>query len=87
MRVTILPLIVDHTDQGLYGQGVYCGLSPASEVFLIFTTQLYQYMSVFLVFVLITEEPEVVLPKYPQTAILHAAHIRRVVNSAFMDLL
>ena len=28
-------------------QGVYCGLSTASEVFLIFTTQLYQYFSVF----------------------------------------
>ena len=27
--------------------GVYCGLSTASEVFLIFTTQLYQYFSVF----------------------------------------
>ena len=29
------------------GQGVYCGLSTASEVFLIFTTQLYQYFSGF----------------------------------------
>ena len=26
------------------GQGVYCGLSTASEVFLIFTTQLYQFL-------------------------------------------
>ena len=25
------------------GKGVYCGLSTVSEVFLIFTTQLYQY--------------------------------------------
>ena len=25
------------------GQGVYCGLSTTSEVFLIFTTQLYSY--------------------------------------------
>ena len=29
------------------GQRVYCGLSTASEVFLVFTTQLYQYFSVF----------------------------------------
>ena len=29
------------------GQGVYCGPSTASEVFLIFTTQLYQYLSGF----------------------------------------
>ena len=41
------------TDQGpkgrsqYNGQGVYCGLSTASEVILIFTTQLYQYLSVF----------------------------------------
>ena len=27
-------------------KGVYCGLSTASDVFLIFTTQLYQYFSV-----------------------------------------
>ena len=65
---------------GLYvGQGVYCGLSTASEVFLIFTTQLYQYFSLFLLFALFSDEPEVFLPKYSQTAILHAAHFRRVV--------
>ena len=29
------------------GHGVYFGPSTASEVFLIFTTQLYQYFSVF----------------------------------------
>ena len=39
-----------YTDQGLYGrsqydgQGECCGLSTASEVFLIFTTQLYQFI-------------------------------------------
>ena len=31
-------------------------------------------------FVLFGDEPEVCLPKYSQTAILHAAHFRRVVN-------
>ena len=44
------------------------------------TTQLYQYFSVFSLFVLLSDEPEVFLPKYFQTAILHAAHFRRVVN-------
>ena len=63
------------------GQRVYCGLSTASEVFLIFTTQLYQYFSVFLLFALFSYEPEVFLPEYSQTAILHAAHFRKVVNS------
>ena len=52
----------------------------ASEVFLIFTTQLYQYLSVFF-FYLFSDEPDVFLPKYSQTAILHAAHFRLVVNA------
>ena len=59
---------------------MYCGLGAASEVFLIFTTQLYQYFSVFSLFALFSDKPEVFLPEYSQTAILHAAHFRRVVN-------
>ena len=59
---------------------MYCGLSTASEVFHIFTTQIYQYFIVFLLFALFSDEPEVILPKYSQTAILHAAHFQRVVN-------
>ena len=31
-------------------------------------------------FALVSDKPEVFLPKYSQTAILHAAHYRRVVN-------
>ena len=83
MRASILPYYTDcgPMGRGQYnGQGVYCGLSIASEVFLIFTTQLYQKSSVFFPYALFTDEPEVFLPKYPQTAILHAAHFRRVVN-------
>ena len=60
---------------------VYCGLSTASEVFLIFTTQLYQYFSGFLLFALFSDKPEVFFPKYSQTAILHTSHFRRVVIS------
>ena len=43
-----------YTDQGpkcrgqYDGQGVYCGLRTASEVFLIFATQQYQLFSVYL---------------------------------------
>ena len=70
MRATILPQY--------NSQGAYCGLSTASEVFLIFTTHLNQYFSVFLLFALFSDEPEVFLPKYSQTAILYAAHFRRV---------
>ena len=39
-----------YTDQGpqvdnqYYGQGEYCGLSIVSEVFFIFTTQLYSWL-------------------------------------------
>ena len=49
-------------------------------MFLIFTTELYQYLSVVSLFVLISDEPEVFLPKYSQTVILHGAHFWRVVK-------
>ena len=82
MRATIIPHAIILTKaRGQYnGQGVCCGLSTAFEVFLIFTTQLYQYFSVFSVFPLFSDEPEVFLPKYSQIAILYAAHFRRLVN-------
>ena len=41
MRATILPKAIILEGRGPYsGQGVYYGLSTASEVFIIFTTQL-----------------------------------------------
>ena len=52
---------------------------PASEVFLISTSQLYHF-SVYFLFALFSDEPQLFLPEYSQPAILHAAHIRRVVN-------
>ena len=58
MRVIILPYTIVNTDQGPYdcgrynGQGVCCGLSTASEVFLIFTTQLYSCNYNAIVFIL-----------------------------------
>ena len=59
---------------------MYCGLSTASDVFHIFTTQLNQYISVFFLSALFSQKPEEFLRKYSQTAILHAAHFPRVVN-------
>ena len=50
-------------------------------MFLIFTTQLYQYFNVYFLFALFSDEPEVFLPKYSQTAIFHAAHFRKVVKA------
>ena len=58
--------------------GVYCGLSTASEVFLILLTSYTIFLCVFLSFALFSDEPEVSLPKYSQTAVLHASHFRRV---------
>ena len=58
--------------------GEYCGLSTAFEVFLIFSIQLF--FSVYFLFALCSDEPEVFLPDYSQPAILHAAHFRRVVK-------
>ena len=52
-------------------------------MFLILKTQLYQYLSEIFLFALVSDEPEVFLPKYSQTAILHAAHFWRVVNHCF----
>ena len=52
MRATILPKAViltkahEATVSIINSQGVYCGPSTSSEVFLIFTTQLYQYFIV-----------------------------------------
>ena len=50
MRATILPYYSYYTNRGPLGLGqynsqeVYCGLSSASKVFLIFSTLLYMFM-------------------------------------------
>ena len=79
MMATILPNKAHRAMVSIMAKGVYCGLSTSSEVFLIFTTQLYQYVTVFFLFAL-SDEPEVFLPEYSQTAILLAAHFWRVVK-------
>ena len=48
MRATILCYATDQSPMGLTqyeSQGVYCVLSTASEVFLIFTNQLYSLLT------------------------------------------
>ena len=71
MRAPMHPLAIILT-AALRGLGQYdhWGLNKASEVFLISTTQLYQYFSVYFLFAPFSEEPEVFLPKYSQTAML-----------------
>ena len=59
---------------------MFCGLSTASEMFLIFTTNYTNMLVVFFLFGLSSDKPEVFLPKYSLTAILHAAHFRRVLS-------
>ena len=75
MRTTILPLAISLAE--------YCGLRTASEVFLISTTQLYQY---FFSICTTYHKLEVFFPKYSQTAILHAAHFRRVVTMCICEI-
>ena len=78
MRATILPkaIILTKAHMG------YCGLNTASEVFLIFSTQLYSYLcnhntcTIFL----FTDEREVLQQKYSQPPILPSPHFPWVVN-------
>ena len=46
MRTTILPnaIILTKACRAMVSMMVYCGQSTASDVFLIFTTQLYSYL-------------------------------------------
>ena len=66
---------------------MYCGLSTASKVFLIFTTRLYQFCRVIFLFMLFSDKPEVFFPKYSQPAKLHAAHFQGVVKQDNITLL
>ena len=75
MRATVFPCGSGQYD----GQGVYCGLSAASEVSLIFTTLLHQFVSVFL-FALFSDEPEVSSLNTPTWQVFNAAHVRWIVK-------
>ena len=44
----------------------------------------YTIFSVYFLFVLLSDEPEVFHPEYYQPAILHTAHFRRVVNTCIL---
>ena len=92
MRVTILPhaIILIKAHRAVDGCGQYsdqeeyCGMRTDSEVFLIFTTQLYHFWVCIFLFALFNDQPEVFLSEYSLPAILHAAHFRRVVNITFL---
>ena len=66
MRATILPKAIILTKAH---RGVVSILAKrCTQVFLKFTTQLYQYFSVLVLFALFSDKTEVFLPKYSQIA-------------------
>ena len=64
-----------HTDQGMY-----CRLSTVSEVFLVFITQLYSYLSNYNAIFAYTGKREVLQQNYSQPPILPSHYFRWVVN-------
>ena len=82
MRDTILPKAIILTKgHGQYnGPGVYCGLSTASELFLLPNYSNILVFFFFYLFALVSDEPEIFIPEYSQTVILNAAHYQGVVN-------
>ena len=83
MKFKRTPIDAHSTKQSL-GLGQFCGLSTASEVFLNLYCRTIPIFFFFL-FALFSEEPEVFLPYYSQTAILHAAHFQMVVKLNITD--
>ena len=83
MRATILPEAIIMTrsySNGQYNnQGVYCGLSTATEVFLIFTTWLYQCSCNYDAIAYL-EQRGVLQQEYFHPTILPSPHFRWVVN-------
>ena len=83
MRATILPKAITLTKaHGQYnGLGVYYDLSTASEVFLIFTTQLYQYLCNYKAIFSYHDKREVLQQEYSQPQIFPSPHFRWVVKT------
>ena len=72
-----------HRAAGQYnGQEVYCGLSTASEVFLIFTTQPYQFLCIIMQSFPYVDKREVLQQEYSQHPILPSPHFWWVVNNS-----
>ena len=76
MRAILLPSAIILTKAHKDGQGKYCGLSTASEVFLDFTTQIF--ISVLLQSNI--DNREVLHQEYSQPPILPSPHLRWVGN-------
>ena len=68
----------------IMGKGCIVARILPLRCFLFFTNQLMNYTNTipikWVLFAPFTEDPEVFLPTYSQTAILHAVHFRSVVN-------
>ena len=62
------------------GQVVYCGLSTASEVFLIFTTQLHQFPCIIMQWFWYLDKREVLQQEYSKPPIHPSPHFRWVAN-------
>ena len=69
----------------MIGQGVYCGLRTASEVFLIFTTQLYSCLRNCDAIFSYIDSREVLQQEHSQSPILPSPHLRWVVNHASLS--
>ena len=87
MRVKILPWAVILTNAHRAAVSMMAKGSIVARVLplrcFLFLLPNYTFFSVFFLFALFTDEPEVFLPEYSQTAILHAAHFQRVVKIEF----
>ena len=85
MRATTLTkaIILTKADRapGQYkGQGVYCGLSTASEVFPFCTTKPYSYLCNYNAIFSYTDKREVFQQEYSQYPILPSLHFWFLVN-------
>ena len=82
MRVTILhkAIILTKTCRvtvSMMSKGCIVARILPLRCFLFLVLKLYQYLSVIFLVALVCDEPEVLLPKYSQRAILHAAYFWR----------
>ena len=91
MRVTILPLAIILTKAHIGPRSVWWPRGVLWPQYCLLGVSYFYYPTIpmlvcFFLFGLCSDEPEVFLPKYSQTAILYAAYFRRVANSYFCHI-
>ena len=74
MRATIHPMA------SIVAMGCIAARVLPLRCFLFLLPNYTNMLVCFFLLAIVSDEPEVFLPKYSQTAILHAAHFRRVVK-------